>query len=491
MRASWGLPLSIGRFGGYDSIQIESFAIEGTVMQMPRLWATLTTVVAISAAMCAASLLAADTAKLGEREQAAFSGRLRGKQPAARLEAIQELAKFPEPEAAKLLIRLGLNDDDDENRRAAYATLLKSKDQPAVCDLLIDQLNQEVRRQHHDPNTPLLLAVLMSSSLPDVQKATDRHFEKLAAARDGAVFVAAMADLLSVHRLHADIEPLLYLAGSKLSDKLLVRRAIVHALVQIDEPDAIEALIIVAASFDGEVLADIYEYLALVTKQQIADPADWAKWWKDNRATFKFPQGLQRPEVRRFENLVYGNATRYYGLPLYARRMVFVIDVSMSMQAPASGMPGGGISRVAAAKRELIAAVNALDDHVSFGIVAFHRESTLFRSKLVEATSENKTNAIRFVEGAQMALGTSTYDALLDAFKYDAEAIYLLTDGAPASGTIVNPVAIVNAITAQNRSRRESIYTIGIGVGPSGSIFEVFLQALAKRNYGLFRRVDQ
>ena len=182
-------------------------------MQMPRLWAELAKALVISAALGAGSLMAADSVGLGEREQAAYTGRLRGKQPAARLEAIQELAKFPAPEAARLLIRFGLNDDDEQNRRAAYATLLKSKDQPGVCDLLIDQLNQEVRRQHHDPNTPLLLAVLMSSELTDVQKATDRYFEKLAAARDGAVFAATMADLLSAHRLHADIEPLLYLAG--------------------------------------------------------------------------------------------------------------------------------------------------------------------------------------------------------------------------------------------------------------------------------------
>src|SRR6185437_7592073 len=102
--------------------------------------------------------------------------------------------------------------DQDEIRRIAYATLLTFRDQPDVCEFLIDQLNQEMRHQRHDPNTPLLLAVLMSSGLPDVQKSTDRYFERLAAARDGAVFAAAMADLLAVHRQRADIEPLLYLA---------------------------------------------------------------------------------------------------------------------------------------------------------------------------------------------------------------------------------------------------------------------------------------
>ncbi|HEY5315057.1 MAG TPA: HEAT repeat domain-containing protein [Pirellulales bacterium] len=463
---------------------------------MPGLCAESLKVLVISAAMCGPSGMVADAAGLGEREQVAYTARLRGKDPAARLAAIRELAKFPEPAAAQLLIRFGLNDANAEVCRAAYATLLGSKDQPEVCAFLIDQLNQEVRHVRHDSSAPLLLAVLLSSRLADIQKSTDRYFEKLAAARDGAVFAATMADLLSIHRMRDDIEPLLYLARSKMAEKFLVRRAIVHALTQIDEPEAIGALVALAAKFDGEVLADICEYLALVTKKQFTAPEEWAKWWAENKATFQFPPGLVRPETRKFENLVVGTATQYYGLPLYARRMVFVVDMSLSMRAPASGFPGQGgngmgVTRIDAAKRELRTVLTSLNSNVSFGIVTFDRDSTLWKKKLVEATSANKLDAIRFVEKAQLELGTSTYDALQAAFKYDAEAIYLLTDGAPASGQVVNPLAIVNTITAQNRSRRESIYTIGIGVGPAGSRFEVFLQTLAEQNFGLFRRVDE
>lgn len=478
---------------------------------MLRTRTNLSTVFVLGAALCGASLAAAAPGQLDEHQRNAFTGRLRGPKPAGRMEAVNELAKFPEPEAARLLIKFGLNDADDEIRRTAYATLLKSKDQPDVCDFLIDQLNQEMRHQHHDPNTPLLLAVLMSSELTDVQKATDRYFEKLATARDGAVFAAAMADLLAVHRQRADIEPLLYLAGSKLSQKFAVRRAIVRALTQIDDNEAIEALIIVAASFDGEAQADINEYLALVTRQQISDPADWAAWWRDNEAKFKFPEGLVRPEVRKFENLVYGTASQYYGLPLYARRLVFVIDTSGSMMEESS--VGSGVSRLVAAKRELAAAILALKENVSFGIVVFNGAATHWRRDLIEATDTNKKIALLFVDrmGAEGG-GTNTYDGLQSAFQYDAEAMYVLTDGEPTTGKIVGQIDIVQAITAQNRTRRESIYTIGVGVGtglpeptpaqaaaaaklgvepPERSPFEIFLRALAEQNHGLFRRVDQ
>jgi hypothetical protein len=42
-----------------------------------------------------------------------------------------------------------------------------------------------------------------------------------------------------------------------------------------------------------------------------------------------------------------------------------------------------------------------------------------------------------------------------------------------------------------NRPRRESIYTIGIGPGLPGGPLEVFLNALAEQNLGIYRRVDQ
>ena len=53
------------------------------------------------------------------------------------------------------------------------------------------------------------------------------------------------------------------------------------------------------------------------------------------------------------------------------------------------------------------------------------------------------------------------------------------------------PDEIVNLISEGNRTRRESIYTVGIGVGMPNNPFDVFLRSLAEENFGTYRRVDE
>jgi hypothetical protein len=86
---------------------------------------------------------------------------------------------------------------------------------------------------------------------------------------------------------------------------------------------------------------------------------------------------------------------------------------------------------------------------------------------------------------------TASYDALEAALRFDAEAIYFLTDGAPHGGKVSAPADIVQMITRANYSRRVSINTIGIGVGAAGGLFDEFLSVLAKQNWGVYRRVDE
>jgi len=171
----------------------------------------------------------------------------------------------------------------------------------------------------------------------------------------------------------------------------------------------------------------------------------------------------------------------YYGLPLYAFRLVFVLDTSGSMAGP----------RLDAAKRELNAAIEALPDYAEFGVVAFNSRVDLWQSKLVPATLAAKKAATRFVSAQKADATTASYDALEAAFRFDAEAVYFLSDGAPKGGKIAQPDAIVNAISALNRTRRISIYTIGIGPGEPGGPLDAFLDVLAKENLGSYRRVDE
>ena len=70
--------------------------------------------------------------------------------------------------------------------------------------------------------------------------------------------------------------------------------------------------------------------------------------------------------------------------------------------------------------------------------------------------------------------------------KYDAEAILLLSDGAPNG----NPIDIIDNISALNKNKKE-IHTIAIGEYSANAKLVGFLQDLAKRNNGGFLGVSK
>ncbi|HWA98293.1 MAG TPA: hypothetical protein VG713_07365, partial [Pirellulales bacterium] len=126
-----------------------------------------------------------------------------------------------------------------------------------------------------------------------------------------------------------------------------------------------------------------------------------------------------------------------------------------------------------------------------FSIVAYNSNIGFWRKQLVEANTANKADAVNWIKRLIAEEQTATYDALEAAFYFNAESLYLLTDGDPSTGKIIDKAQIVDAITRQNRARRESIYTIGIAPGPEGAEFDQFLGTLAKQNFGLYKRVDR
>jgi Ca-activated chloride channel family protein len=168
-------------------------------------------------------------------------------------------------------------------------------------------------------------------------------------------------------------------------------------------------------------------------------------------------------------------------MAIYARRIVFVIDVSGSMHGP----------RIATAKRELLATIDALPEKSSFNIVVFSSRVAVWQNGLMPATAGTKAIARAFVYGLHTGGETAAYDALETAFRFDAEAVYFLTDGQPNAGKIPSPPAILDAVARGNRTRRISIYTIGIAPGRPGSMLDTFVSRLAEQNWGLYRRVEQ
>ena len=108
---------------------------------------------------------------------------------------------------------------------------------------------------------------------------------------------------------------------------------------------------------------------------------------------------------------------------LTGREFVFVLDRSQSMG-------GGGLGVIQASRTELTAAINQLEPHHKFQIVAYHnRTSTLLKRELLPATDNNKQAVPEFIDKLSAYGGTNHENGLIAALAFQPDVIVLMTDG--------------------------------------------------------------
>ena len=366
-------------------------------------------------------------------------------------------------------------------RQAAYETLLTWKDRHDICDYLLKILEKEAHgKKSRSAVVAPLVAVLLASEEPDTQRELRSFLDGyVSAANEGVAVITAAADELAKEGDRPALATLERMRRlSCFSRTFACRRAVVQAMIQIRLPQAIDALTDLLPGVDGEVRGDVVRRLAAVSGQQYGNQSDaWQKWWKEHKDGFQFPTSsvpvgaavATQPKV-----------VSYYGLAIEARRMVFVVDISGSM--------AGG--RLQAVKRELTTAIDGLPPEAAFNLVIFSSRVAAWQRSLRPATPAVKQAARAYVYNLRAGGDTAAYDALEAAFQFNVEAIYFLSDGDPNLGKIVAPAAIVAAVAQANRSRRISVYTIGIAPGVPGSELDRFMEKLAAENFGAYRRVD-
>ncbi len=414
----------------------------------------------------------------------ALARQLRSQRTDERLSALKSLQHFPTAGAAALVH--GCFDDENEAvRRAAFATLHEMNNVQEVCDELIALAEASLKSREDANMAQPALAALLSSELPlarcRAQMLLDR---KVASHPRGTEIVVGLADNLGAHGEAIDILPLARLANSRLfAEQFGVRRAVAQALTKTPLAESTPVIVGMLDKLGGEAKADAAAYLTRMTGQRFGmDSERWQGWLAATSGT-PLPKGETPARltatVQRAEEVA-SEGGHYYGMPIYANKLLFVLDTSGSMQG----------SRFTAAKRELVQAIAGLRSDVKFNIIAFNANVSRWQRHLVNADVTHKKLAEVFVEGLYPQASTATFDALAAALEYDVEAIYFLTDGAPTGGQIVAPPAIVQSVSGTNRLRRISIYTIGLAPGEPGSLTDSFLQALAAQNLGTYRRVD-
>jgi len=121
-----------------------------------------------------------------------------------------------------------------------------------------------------------------------------------------------------------------------------------------------------------------------------------------------------------------GQPPRFFGLEASGERIVYVCDRSASMSEP-DGVP------MAAAKRELLASIEALGASRQFHLVFYNERQSVFeppggRGRPMFADETTLRDVRRFVEGTSAAGGTRHEQAILTALKLAPDVIFLLTD---------------------------------------------------------------
>lgn len=371
-----------------------------------------------------------------------------------------------------------------EERRAEALAILDAVavKQTPIADALRETIERDLRLKR----ATLLTAQSMSRLALSSRDEDIQFLVKLTESPDVNVAFVAAASL--AERKEPELLPSIVALSQRkeFGQSFGFRRCLVDAVAQVPDKAAVEFLIEIAAKFRGQLRFETVQHLARLTGQNFGGFSDqWTTWWKDQAATFQISaeRAAAAPAV---SSLTVARIPwpdplpEFFGVPVYANRVVFVIDRSGSMRSSIDG-----VTRLKEATTQLEKSVEALDKYSYFNIFAYNSDVLPFMMELVQAEDINKRAARTFAYRLMPEKKTASYDALYSGLRADPnlEAMYFLSDGEPTTGRIVDMPTIVHSITAENALQRTSIFTLGID---ARGAHEEFLQELARRNYGKF-----
>jgi hypothetical protein len=300
--------------------------------------------------------------------------------------------------------------------------------------------------------------------------------------------------------------------GERLKDvRWTVRVAAARSIEKTPAKEGVDLLIEALGSEDGRLQDDCARALRVLTGEDFGtNAAKWTSYWETARAEWTGPPEPEKeledgetPDPEALARKAQANAeklkgrTGFFGIDTKSKRIVYVIDISGSMNEKAGDE--GEETRADRAKEELRTAVRALEDGSLFNIVFFAADTRLWKKTMTLADDETRKHALAFIDKAPVGGGTATYDALERGFDLgdvgkgrkrgadpDGDAkvdtIILLSDGRPSVGRTINPDAIRAAVREWNRARRIALHTVAFGKDADHD----FMRGLADDSGGTF-----
>lgn len=132
-------------------------------------------------------------------------------------------------------------------------------------------------------------------------------------------------------------------------------------------------------------------------------PGQWRKWWSETGPEWQMPKdprptGDVAPPKK---------GTTFYGIQTFSDRILFIVDISGSMDKPQKGEGASGKTKMEVCKQELIGAVYNLNPTDTFNVLFFNHQIIPWQTRKVEATERNKSLLKKWVSD-QLPLGERT-----------------------------------------------------------------------------------
>jgi len=243
------------------------------------------------------------------------------------------------------------------------------------------------------------------------------------------------------------------------------------------------------------IIQRITEVLRSLTGARIqeTDPLKWNEWWQENKEGFELAPAPSL-SLRGFQL----DAPSFFDIPVNSDHVYFILDISGSMRAPLPSQyeqdQDKAETKLDRARKELSITLEALDPDVQFNIILFNDTLSIFSKKPVKASKSAKKKAKAFFLKADADAGTNIFDSLnhalqfksmglVDRFEEDLQldTVFLLSDGVPTAGIVIDPREILRIITQANILSKIKINTIYLGAENNR-----FMRNLAEQNFGQY-----
>ena len=243
-----------------------------------------------------------------------------------------------------------------------------------------------------------------------------------------------------------------------------------HALESMRLEEGVGALAQRVGKETGRMALDMAEILFHLTgKTYGTNGRLWNDWWENEGAEFKIISESKLRQIEKEEEarkLKQISKTEFFGIRIESHRVIFILDVSGSMNDPTRGKYIGesGATRIEVAKKELLKAVEGLDLKSLFNIVTFSSDVNAWRERIAEKTDVTLEEAKGFIGRLGAGGGTNLFGSLEYAFEDpDVDTIYVLSDGEPSAGAITDGMTIRQEVAAWNKHRGIVIHCIAVG----------------------------